>query len=147
MPFEGTRVVHPRFETHHAPVSTGAQTATVRGYRPDPIGVRDPDAGRTVYGAPTELYYGPARIQRRDVGRGDVRGGADHNTTKGDYLLVITHLPAIPLLVRDLFEVIDPRDPTNLVTYTVRDVARGSLRWETDLRCDLLLPTNAGGAP
>jgi len=145
MPLPGTRVIHPRFEAHHAPVSAGAMTCHVRLLRPDTVGTRDDEAGRQLFADPAVIYVGPARIQARDVGRAQIRDVADRNLTRGDYLVVLLR-QCPPALVRDLVEVVREADELDRVTYVVKEAKRGSLRWETDLGCDLMNPTNTGGA-
>lgn len=144
VPLPSTRVIHPRFEAHHVPVATGTMTAVVRVLRADTVGIRDTETGVTAYALPAVIYLGPARIQERDVGRVDIRSSAGRVQTRGDYLITLSRwCPAV--LVRDVVEVFNDADPTDRVSYEVKDAERGSLRWETDLGCDLVQPTNAGG--
>ena len=78
MPFPGTHVFHPDWETHHRPVAEGAQTATGIIRRYSSTGVHNDATGKTEYPPPTVVYGvdepaqgGVLLPQRAGAGAGD----------------------------------------------------------------------------
>lgn len=135
MPLPSTKVIHPRWSDHHAPVPAGAMTATCTAYIGGE-GSWDPVNGATP-GETTPLYVGPCRAQalNRSAGEADSAG---QPVVEHPYLVVINRDAAeLPIGTRVLIDTC-PDDP-QLVgkVLTVADITMGSLRWERDLLCDL----------
>lgn len=145
-PLPSTRVIHPRFEAHHTPVATGTMTGEVQVTRVDNVGTRSAVTGKTEYADPVVIYTGPARIQETAADGVQSATIGDRNATRVSYLITIMRSAGV-VLARDVVTVRNPKLGLNEVSFVVRNATRGTLLWETDLRCDLLIPTNAGSGP
>ncbi len=143
MPLPHMRVVHPRFESHHRPVSESAMTVTGRLLRPSEAGVRDPAAGKTTFPPDTLIFEGPARVRAY----GSTTGvQAERIVTVGSYLLVLPADCPVPH-VRDVWVVDDCAGDLSLVGVRLRvvDVPRSGLSWQRNVGCDIEEPTNRRG--
>ncbi|MBM0237735.1 hypothetical protein JNW88_12210 [Micromonospora sp. ATA32] len=143
MPLPNTRVIHPRFEQHHRPVTESAMTTTGRLLRPDETGTRDPVSGRTTFAEPALVWEGSARL-RANTGTPTVQ--ADRIVTVGGYLLVLPADTPVPH-VRDVWEVGDCDGDPSLAGARLRvvDVPRSGLSWQRNIGCDIEEPTNRRG--
>lgn len=127
MPLKGTRVIPAGWAEHHRPTTDSAKTATVdlRHKRT----TRDPE---TPYA--TDL---PARIQVQDA-QGWQREVVTDTVTVRGYLV---SLPGATngVQIGDSVDVKTCHDPDLIVgkTLLVRDVIRGSERFDRDLFCTL----------
>lgn len=95
MPFTGSRVIHPDWQGHHAPVAAATHTGTCTITAGATGGGWDPVAGDTP-GTPTTVHTGPCRVEdmARSVGTRDVAG---QGVAPYPYLVAITlDAPTIP---------------------------------------------------
>lgn len=147
-PFPSTKVVHPRFAEHHAPVTEGAMTATCE-VAVHTAGTWNPTDG-SVPGDKTVLYTGPCRVQALSNQPAD-SDAAGQPTTGHTYLIVLPMdqptIPAGDAGAKVTVLTVDTNGDAELVSrvLTVRDVKYSSLRWERDLTCTDDL-TNQPGA-
>lgn len=140
-----TRVMHPRFEQHHRPVSADAMPATCIIEHPAAESGWDDTAGKSVYG-PRTLVYGPD-ICRVSAGVGAISTTtqtvvADRAVTLAQYTVVIpTCTPVVR--VNDLVTVTCCNGDPDLVGRTMRvtNAVRGTTTWERVLSCELQPPT------
>lgn len=137
MPFDTTRVIHPDWSKHHAPVAAGGMNATVV--------IRNPAEATTGYDETTDQqtsipgpahYDGPARVQELNDSHDAAQ--ADQQVTTRTYLLQL--LFDAPQLEQGWHvEVTACANDTNLVARTadrpmvVTDVQSGSERFTRDL--------------
>ncbi|MFG1846771.1 DUF6093 family protein [Micromonospora carbonacea] len=143
MPLPNHRLIHPRFESHHRPVSEAAMTVFGRLLRPSETGTRDPGTGTTTFPNPVLIYSGRARI-RANSGAQGVQ--ADRIVAVGGYLLILPADTPVPH-VRDVW-VVDgcDGDPSLLgVRLRVVDVPRSGLSWQRNVGCDVEEPINRRG--
>lgn len=142
-PLPNHRLIHPRFESHHRPVSEAAMTVRGRLLRPDTTGVRDPVSGRTAFAEPQVLFEGAARI-RANAGAPTVQ--ADRVVTLGRYLLILPADSPQPQ-VHDVWQVdgCDGDPSLERTRLRVVDVPQSGLSWQRNVGCDIEEPTNRGG--
>jgi hypothetical protein len=130
MPRPGSHVIHPDWETHHAPVAEGTQTAScvIRGRAGTPV--FDPNTGLSTSPVGAVHYTGMCRIQRLDD---QPATQAEDRVVIRQYLVTIAR-DAAAVVVGDIGTVIESNDPL-LTTFKVERVLRGTLRFERDLYC------------
>lgn len=138
MPFESTRTIHPDWNTHHAPVATGAMTSTCEIRDPDAFTEAfDRDSGLTVTVPAGPVYTGPCRVQAASGQRPTRADAAGQDVSTPPYQVeVVFDGPAFAEGYRVLVTA-DADDP-QLVgrTFTVRQVQVGSHRFSRVLLCD-----------
>lgn len=136
MPFPSTRVIHPAWAAHHAPVAVGTMNATCTITHASTGGGWDPVTGPAA-ATPAVTYTGPCRVTYRDARGGD--GDAADQSTSILPVLVALPLTALPQQVgaRITITAVDANGPVGLAgrTLTVRDVGNSSLTFEQDLTC------------
>ncbi|MFI1194081.1 DUF6093 family protein [Micromonospora sp. NPDC020750] len=143
MPLPNYRLIHPRFEQHHRPVSEAAMTVSGRLLRPSETGVRNPETGKTTFPAPALIYVGRARV-RANSGAQSVQ--ADRIVAVGGYLLILPADSPVPH-VRDVWETDECDGDPSLVGARLRvvNVPRNGLSWQRNVGCDIEEPINRRG--
>jgi hypothetical protein len=138
MPLKGTRVIHPSFQQHHAPVAEGAMTATVNLLDPSLPAETTYDRATgqtTVVPASPAFSRVPARVQRLS-GRADPSDAVAQDVLQPPYLIAVPY----PLKAEEgwIVHVLECPDDPELAgrRYTVQQVAYGSARIERDLFCE-----------
>jgi len=144
MPLPGTKVIPDGWSAHHQPTAEGQMTATGSLSHPpsgEPTGWNE-QAGRSVYGAASEYWSGPVRVQRGGQGQAVVDGDGRQVTLRGYQVSVPSTV--VEVRVNDLLTVATCGEDPDLVGRVLRvvDVRYGSLRWQRDLICDDTTPTS-----
>lgn len=143
MPLRNTTVIGRGFAAHHARTVVGGMTALVRLSRPERLGTRDPESGRTPTSPPVAYYEGPGRVQASG-GITPASSAADRDVATGPYLVAVpVDVGGVPLL-GDLVDVLDSRDDPILsgLRLYVDEIPTASIRLQRDLRCTLTAPAN-----
>lgn len=136
-----TRVVHPRWQSHHHPVTESAMGAECTITRPATGTPTFNEAtATTVYPTSADIYEGECRITRAQA-QATVTVTADRPLMAAEYLVAI---PASANLVHigDVVTVIACDGDPDLVglVLVVTNARRGSLTWQRDLICELQPP-------
>lgn len=136
VPFDGSAVIHPDWQAHHAPVAAGTHRATctitngATGAGWDPVGGDTP-------GTPTQVYSGPCRVEdlSRSVAARDVAG---QTVAPYPYLVAIALDAAdIPVGAR-VTVTADPDDPRLVGKVLIVDApSYGDSRFERVMGCTL----------
>lgn len=136
MPLPTTRVVHPSWAAHHAPVAQGAMGATCEITNGSTGGGWDPVNGATP-STPIVTYTGPCRVQYEPT--------APRDADAADQAVIVrTVLVALPRAAdrqqpgaRVRITAVDANGHAALVgrTFTVEAANTSSLSWEQDLTC------------
>lgn len=140
MPLPATRLIHPRFQTHHRPVAARQATAVCRIERPSSRPTLwDDTAGRHVYPPPRLLYEGPCRYQYQAAAGQPVV--ADQPVPLADVRITVE--VSATFQVNDLVTLIEADGNPDLLgrTLTVTGVSGSSISWQRDLSCQLRQPT------
>lgn len=134
MPLPNTRVIHPRFSTHHQPAAAQTRTATCDITRPATgRGALNKTTG-TVTNAPTTVAVDvPCRIQAAASSDRTTQTG-DQQVTFRKYLVTID--PALDTRIDDVVTITAAID-TDLIGRQLRviDVIYGSEIWDRALTC------------
>lgn len=133
-----SQVVHPDWQTHHAPVAVGTMPGTVslRDPAADVDGGWDPATEQTVSTPAAPYFLGPCRVLA-------LNGQAANMVQAGDPEVVADYLLTVPRAVTTVVEghqatVTATGDPTlDGRRLRVERVARGTHRFERDLFCTL----------
>lgn len=143
MPLPHARLIHPRWQAHHAPPLVGTMTAQVRLSRPGQLGVRDPATGRTPLLDPETYYTGPGRVVARG-GATPADESSGRRLVTAPYLVTVPlHLPETPRL-GDLVDVLDSADPAMPTRLVITEIPAASLILQRSLGCDLHTPQRGG---
>lgn len=137
MPFDTTRVIHPDWSKHHAPVAAGGMNATVQIFNPaDDTDGWDPvkEENTLIHGTP--VYDGPARVQ--ELNRPDRATQADQEVTEHQYLVQLvmdaSHIETgWPLVVSECANDTDIVTWTTARAATINDIQHGSERFTRDI--------------
>lgn len=135
-PLPSTRVIHPRWASHHAPVAEGTMNATCTITNGAEGGGWEPDTGPSE-GTPTQTYTGRCLVQYEQTlpRRADA---ADQPTSTRTVLVA---LPAgstgQEAGARVKITAVDSNGPLELVgrTFTVQAVSPSSLGFQQNLTC------------
>jgi len=135
MPFKGTRVIHPAFETHHRPVAEGGMTATATVLRYDHSdGVWDAETMRTSHPDPEPVWFGPVRLQRQSAAERPVWIG-DRQVIIRTYLVAFPHgVPEFRINDEVRFGGTDDAELPDQRLW-MHDVWFGSELWQRDTVC------------
>lgn len=136
MPFPSTRVIHPRFAEHHAPVSEGAMNASCTITFGGTAGDWQPGVGATPGTSPT-TYTGPCRVQYASTVPRNA-DAADQTTTERTVLVVLPRGSAKQSAgARVTITAVDANGPAALVdrVLSVGAVGFSSIAFEQDLAC------------
>jgi hypothetical protein len=136
-------VIGPTWESHHAPVTDDAMTATCTVTRRTAgQAVFDPNTGRNAYPDPVTVYSGRCRITQPSVSAGqNVTEVGDKPTTIAGYDLAVP-LTAPILQVGDTVTITAATDVAFAgVTLAITAGHGGSLAWQRTYRCDQWTPT------
>lgn len=144
MPLPNTRMIHPRWQGHHAPVVVGGMEARVRLSRPAGLGTRNPATGKTPEVGPRIYYEGPARVQNRG-GVSPAASDAAREVATGNYLVAVPIEVGAEPLLGDLVDVLASPDPlqVGLRLYVV-DVPTATQVLQRNLGADLHKPATNG---
>lgn len=146
VPLKSTRVFHPQWERHHIPVAEGGMTGTIQILRPDLVGSRDKESGRTDFAEPTLIYEGPARIQAKRTGEPDINERGHQVVISGQYLVCVEN-DCPEVLVKDLVKVMALRQGNASFVGQIMDVidaTNGTHVWDRYLGCNLQQSQNRG---
>lgn len=142
-PLPNHRLIHPRFESHHRPVTADGMTAECAITRPASAGapVFDEVTATSQHPAPASVYTGACRITRAPLTATTVVV-ADRPVDNARYVVVI---PAEAPLVQvgDLVTLTACDGDPAIVgqPMAVADVTHGSITWQRDLLCEFSQPT------
>ncbi|MFG1659078.1 DUF6093 family protein [Micromonospora chersina] len=142
-PLPNHRLIHPRFESHHRPVTADGMTAECAITRPASAGtpVFDEATARSQHPAAASVYTGACRITRAPLSAANVVV-ADRPVDNARYVVAI---PADAPLVQagDLVTLTACDGDPAIVgqPMPVTDVTHGSITWQRDLLCEFSQPT------
>jgi len=146
MPFPHTRAIPPDLAGYFAETVTGGMGAVVDISHPV-AGVRDPAAGRTVFGE-LSPFYGPgcARVQGSATGPA-VEAPSGKQTATGSYLVAVPHT-VVEARIGDIVRVHSGADDPALngVWLQVVDIPKATITLQRNLRCELYEKAQKGSA-
>lgn len=148
MPIPGSRIFHPKFNTHHRPVAVAGMPSVCDIIRPGqpPASRHDP--------TPEPVYLvrdWPCRIQQRTQPARAMQVDQPQNVRSYLVTLALEGLPDIPVGDRGAIVTnirsrgprgIDPDPSLQRRTLRVVDAQYGSVMWERDLICEDNLTQN-----
>lgn len=134
-----TRVIHDDWSVHHQATAAGGMTALCVVTRAGEPAFNEL-LGHDVMPEPTTLYKGACRVRRLEANE-QQRITGDREITIRDYMVSLL-AEADAVMVNDTVTITGSEDDTQLVgrTLRIRDVAYGSLHWQRNLSCELLVP-------
>ena len=143
MPFPGTRVIHPDWSKHHAPVAAGGMNATVQIFNPDAaVSTWNPVTEQQDYDRGEPIYDNPARVQQLSTA-GETNQAAQDVTAHTYLVQLLFDAPHIEQGWRVI--VTEATNDSHLVAWTttrpmhITDVQHGSERFTRDIVAEINL--------
>lgn len=135
-PLPGSHVIHPRMLPALSTIAQNAQTGAGRLLSPSGTSTFDATTGRSTPAAPTVMYVGTCRVQPKQRMAAPVVHAGEQPVTLPDFQITVPI--SVAAEVHMLWEMTACTD-TALVgkTFTVLDVAYGTLQAERHLVCSL----------